>query len=183
MKFEFTAIADVLLIKPTVHRDHRGFFTETYRRSVFAEHGIDDIFVQDNLSSSVQHTLRGLHYQVRQQQAKLVSVTLGEILDVAVDLRPESATFGKHVLCRLSAEGREMLYIPRGFAHGFFVLSPQAVFSYKCSDYYCSEAERGIRWNDPDLAIPWPEETPLLSEKDRSLPYLADLPRADLPGL
>ena len=182
MEFESTAIADVLLIKPRVHRDQRGFFTETYRRSVFAEHGINEIFVQDNLSSSVRHTLRGLHYQIKQQQAKLVSVTLGEILDVAVDLRRDSPTFAKHVMCRLSAEGREMLYIPGGFAHGFFVLSSQAVFSYKCSDYYCPEAERGIRWNDPDLAIPWPEDTPVLSEKDRSLPYLADLLRADLPG-
>lgn len=183
MEFQSTAIADVLLIKPKVHRDQRGFFAETYRRSVFAEHGIDEIFVQDNLSSSVQHTLRGLHYQVSRQQAKLVSVTMGEILDVAVDLRVDSPTFGRHVLCHLTGEGREMLFIPRGFAHGFFVLSTQAVFSYKCSNYYCPEAERGIRWNDPDLAIPWPDTTPLLSEKDRNLPFLADLGRADLPAL
>lgn len=108
---------------------------------------------------------------------------MGEILDVAVDLRVDSPTFGRHVLCHLTGEGREMLFIPRGFAHGFFVLSTQAVFSYKCSNYYCPEAERGIRWNDPDLAIPWPDTTPLLSEKDRNLPFLADLGRADLPAL
>lgn len=181
MEFIPTALKDVLLIRPRIFEDNRGFFTETYRENLFSEAGITHTFVQDNLSRSSRNTLRGLHYQVVQPQAKLVMVSVGEIMDVAVDVRRNSPDFGKYVMCRLSEKNKEMLYIPEGFAHGFFVLSEEAVFLYKCSDYYHPSGERGIRWNDPQINIQWPDITPVLSQKDQNLPFLSELKNEDLP--
>lgn len=179
MTFEPSRINDVILIKPRVFEDERGFFTETYRENRFRDAGIDKKFVQDNLSLSKKNTLRGLHYQYKNPQAKLVMVTQGEILDIAVDLRKNSPTYGEYVTERLSHTNKHMLYIPEGFAHGFFVLSESATFLYKSSDYYNPEGERGIRWNDPDVNIRWPEGEPVLSDKDKALPFLNDV--KDLP--
>jgi dTDP-4-dehydrorhamnose 3,5-epimerase len=160
-------IPDVLLLKPQVFRDDRGFFLESYNQNVFASLGIRHGFVQDNHSRSHKNVLRGLHYQVRQPQGKLVRVILGEVFDVAVDLRRESATFGQSITAVLSAETREMLWVPPGFAHGFLVLSDWAEFIYKTTDFYAPQFERTIQWNDPDLAIAWPiSGEPQLSAKD-----------------
>ncbi len=182
MEFIPTDLEDVILIRPMIFQDKRGFFTETFRLNKFHKAGIRKPFIQDNLSQSVKGTLRGLHYQIVNPQAKLVMVTEGEILDVAVDIRRNSPNFGKYVSCRLSEENKELLYIPEGFAHGFFVLSERATFLYKCTDYYNPAGERGIRWNDPRIGIDWPVEEPILSEKDRSLPLLEELDDADIPA-
>ncbi|MDI4639048.1 MULTISPECIES: dTDP-4-dehydrorhamnose 3,5-epimerase [Halomonadaceae] len=165
-----TRIPDVKLIKPKVFGDERGFFMETWNAQVFAEAGIEDNFVQDNHSRSVQHTLRGLHYQMKQPQGKLVRVTRGEVFDVAVDLRKSSPTFGEWVGEVLSEENQHQLWVPPGFAHGFYVISDTADFQYKCTDFYAPEFERCIRWDDRGLAITWPlsdNVEPLVSEKDR----------------
>jgi dTDP-4-dehydrorhamnose 3,5-epimerase len=163
-----TKIADVLMLEPDVFLDERGVFIEVWQRGRFVDIGIDCEFVQDNFSRSVAGTLRGLHYQVVKPQGKLVHVTLGEIFDVAVDLRKSSATFGRWVGTYLSARNNRMLWIPPGFGHGFYVTAAQAHVQYKCSEYYFPEHERSIRWNDAALAIEWPLETPpLLSRKDR----------------
>jgi len=167
VKFIRTAIPDVVLIEPKVFEDARGFFMETYNRRVFAEHGIRGEFVQLNHSLSVRNTLRGLHYQVGKPQGKLVRVIRGRVYDVAVDIRFGSPTFGRWVSETLSAENRKQLYVPVGFAHGFCVLSEEAEFIYACTDTYYPEGERGIIWNDPDLAISWPVKEPILSEKDK----------------
>jgi dTDP-4-dehydrorhamnose 3,5-epimerase len=170
-----TRIADVLRIDPDVHGDERGFFMETWHRSRFAEHGIDADFVQDNHSRSVRGTLRGLHYQIRKPQGKLVRVALGEVFDVAVDLRRSSPTYGQWVAERLSAGNRRMLWVPAGFGHGFYVLSDAAECLYKCSDYYSPEDERCILWNDPEIAVAWPlEGPPLLSPRDARGTRFAD---------
>lgn len=168
MHVTLTAIPDVLVLEPRVHGDARGFFMETYRANLFAERGIAGPFVQDNHSGSQQNILRGLHYQVKQAQGKLVRVVAGEIFDVAVDLRRKSATFGKWVGMRLSAENKKQLWVPPGFAHGFYVTSPWAEAVYKTTDYYAPEWERALLWNDPALAIAWPlvAEQPVLSAKD-----------------
>ena len=163
-----TAIPEVLLIEPAVYGDERGFFMETWQRRKFAEAGIDYDFVQDNHSRSVQGTLRGLHYQIRQPQGKLVRVTHGAVFDVAVDIRRSSPTFGQWVGEYLTAENKHMLWVPPGFAHGFYVTSDVAEFQYKCTDYYAPEHERSIRWDDPDLAITWPlQREPVVSAKDQ----------------
>jgi dTDP-4-dehydrorhamnose 3,5-epimerase len=164
-----TAVHDVLLIEPKVFGDERGFFFESYNRRGFREAtGIDVDFVQDNHSRSVRGVLRGLHYQVRQAQGKLVRCTLGEVLDVAVDLRRSSPHFGRHVTFRLSAANKRMAWIPPGFAHGFVVLSDAAEFLYKTTDYYAPEHERSLLWNDPALGIDWEYDgEPTLSAKDR----------------
>src|SRR5690625_4747394 len=170
MKIIPTAIPDVLLIEPRVFEDERGFFMETWQRQKFAETGIDYEFVQDNHSRSTKGTLRGLHYQIHQPQGKLVRVTVGEVFDVAVDLRRSSPTFGKWVGEYLSADNKRMLWVPPGFAHGFYVLSSIAEFQYKCTDYYAPEYERTIQWNDPVVGIEWPlleNMPPILSDKDR----------------
>jgi len=169
MKVTATAIPDVLLIEPDVFGDERGFFMETWQRKKFAEIGIDYDFVQDNHSRSVQGTLRGLHYQLSPRaQGKLVRVTVGEVFDVAVDIRRGSPTFGRWVGVYLSAENRHLFWVPPGFAHGFYVTSEVAEFQYKCTDYYAPELERCIRWDDPQLAVAWPlEGSPLVSAKDR----------------
>ncbi|HEV2109728.1 MAG TPA: dTDP-4-dehydrorhamnose 3,5-epimerase [Gammaproteobacteria bacterium] len=176
MEFRTLAIPDVVLINPQVHGDARGFFFEIWEARKFAAAGIRAAFVQDNYSRSVKHTLRGLHYQVRQTQGKLVRVTQGEVFDVAVDLRKSSPTFGRHVCAVLSADNKQQLWIPPGFAHGFFVLSDSAEFFYKCTDYYAPEHERTLSWDDPQLAIPWPlmHGAPILSPKDRQGKALAD---------
>lgn len=180
MIFEPTEIPDVILIKPRIFSDERGYFSETYRKALFAEHGITKDFVQDNISKSVKGTLRGLHYQIEKPQAKLVMATHGRILDVAVDLRKDSPTFGRYAMAELSEENKQMLYIPEGFAHGFYVLSEYAVFQYKCGDYYHPSGERGLIWNDPDVAIPWPDGERILSDKDQKLPLLKEMIPQDL---
>lgn len=166
-----TNIPDVKLIEPKVFGDERGFFMETWNEKTFREAGINSTFVQDNHSRSVKNTLRGLHYQIRQPQGKLVRVTRGEVFDVAVDLRSNSATFGHWVGEHLSEENNRMLWVPPGFAHGFLVTSDTADFQYKCTDFYAPEHERSIHWADKTLAITWPtpaEIEPLVSEKDRA---------------
>ncbi|CAB5147166.1 dTDP-4-dehydrorhamnose 3,5-epimerase (EC [Olavius algarvensis associated proteobacterium Delta 3] len=176
-----TAFPGVLLIKPRMFRDQRGFFMETFHDNRYRELGIDCRFVQDNLSRSSRGTLRGLHYQKQRPQAKLVQAIVGEIFDVAVDVRPGSPFFGRWVGERLTGDNGHQLYIPEGFAHGFCVLSDEAVFIYKCTDFYAPEDEGGVLWSDPDLAIEWPVSVPVLSEKNRSLPLLQDLGEDDLP--
>lgn len=171
MKITPTAIPDILLIEPQVFGDARGFFFESYNARKFSElTGLQPDFVQDNHSRSEQHVLRGLHYQIKQAQGKLVRVCAGEVYDVAVDLRKSSATFGHWVGMHLSAENKHSAWIPPGFAHGFVVLSESAEFLYKTTDYWAPEHERCIAWNDPDLAIDWHlgGATPKLSGKDQA---------------
>ncbi|MDP2144847.1 MAG: dTDP-4-dehydrorhamnose 3,5-epimerase [Gallionella sp.] len=173
MKTIRTEIPDLLVIEPEVFGDERGFFFESFNRRTFAELAGRDIdFVQDNHSRSAQHVLRGLHYQIRHPQAKLVRVVQGRVLDVAVDIRRDSPTFGKYVAMELSAENKRMLWIPEGFAHGFVVLSDMAEHLYKTTDYWYPEHERCIRWDDPALAIDWQlQGLPVLSGKDsRGIP-------------
>ncbi|MEK6245351.1 MAG: dTDP-4-dehydrorhamnose 3,5-epimerase [Pseudomonadota bacterium] len=168
MKVERTEIADVLLLEPKVFGDARGFFMETWNARTFENLGIKAQFVQDNNSRSSKNVLRGLHYQVRQAQGKLVRVTAGEIWDVVVDLRRGSPSFGRWVGARIDAQSRRMLWVPAGFAHGFLVLSEQAEVQYKTTDYYAPEHERTLLWNDPALAIPWPlAGEPVMTDKDR----------------
>jgi len=163
-----TKLPEVLLIEPQVFSDTRGLFKETYQRERYVAAGITSEFVQDNFSRSCRGTLRGLHYQLHEPQGKLVQVFRGEILDVAVDLRRSSETFGQHVSVVLSESNHRQLYIPPGFAHGFYVLSEVAEFSYKCSDYYHPEHEQTLLWNDSELGIDWQiEGEPVLSEKDQ----------------
>ncbi len=176
-KFNFikTSIDGVYIIEPTVFGDARGYFCETYSAREFAENGLDYVFVQDNQSSSVKGVLRGLHFQKKHPQAKLVRVIAGEVLDVAVDLRKGSPTYGKWVSAVLSGENKRQLMIPRGFAHGFYVLSDTAEFCYKCDEFYHPEDEGGIIWNDPDIGIDWQlDGEPKLSEKDKKHPAFAD---------
>lgn len=170
------ALPDVLLFEPKVFGDERGFFYESFNQKVFEEAvGKPVHFVQDNHSRSAQGVLRGLHYQVKQAQGKLVRVTHGEVFDVAVDLRRSSANFGKWVGVHLSASNRAQLWVPEGFAHGFVVLSESAEFLYKTTDYWAPEHERSVAWDDPDLAIDWPiSEAPTLSAKDVNAPRLMD---------
>jgi dTDP-4-dehydrorhamnose 3,5-epimerase len=156
MEFKPTSIPEVILIKPVVYGDDRGFFMETYREADFSAAGINDNFVQDNHSGSVQGTLRGLHYQIRQAQGKLVQVVSGEVFDVAVDLRRSSPTFGRWVGEMLSAENKHQLWIPPGFGHGFYVVSEWVNVIYKVTDYYAPEWDRTLLWNDPDIGIEWP---------------------------
>ena len=171
-----TAIPGVLIIEPRVFGDERGFFYESFNERAFAEKvGVKERFVQDNHSRSMQGVLRGLHYQLNQAQGKLVRVTLGEVFDVAVDIRKNSHTFGKWVGVNLSAENKRMLWIPKGFAHGFLVLSDVAEFLYKTTDFYDPTSEKCIYWNDPSLSISWPKGvTPVLSEKDKLGKMLKD---------
>jgi dTDP-4-dehydrorhamnose 3,5-epimerase len=175
MKAIPTELPGVILLEPKVFGDDRGFFFESYNRRAFREAtGLDPDFVQDNHSRSARNVLRGLHYQVRQPQGKLVRVTSGEVYDVAVDLRRSSPTFGRWVGLTLSAANRRMLWVPEGFAHGFVVTSDHAEFLYKTTDYYAPEHERSLLWNDPALGIAWPVEgTPLLKPRDASAPPLA----------
>lgn len=169
MQFEPTSIPDVVLIRPRVFGDARGFFFESWEERKFAAAGLNVKFVQDNHSRSARYTLRGLHYQIRQPQGKLVRVVAGAVFDVAVDLRRGSVTFGRSVGVTLSADNHEMLWVPPGFAHGFLVLSESADFLYQVTDFWAPAYERAIQWNDPDLGIDWPLPAgvePLLSAKD-----------------
>ena len=176
MKVVRTEIPDVLVLEPKVFGDERGFFFEPYNKRVFREAtGLDVEFVQDNHSRSRSGVLRGLHYQIRQPQGKLVRVAAGEVYDVAVDLRRSSATFGKWVGFHMDASSKRMAWIPPGFAHGFLVLSEYAEFLYKTTDYYAPEHERTLRWNDPRLGVAWPlRDAPILSAKDAAAPGLAE---------
>jgi len=176
MKVTETDLPGVLLIEPQVFGDERGFFYESYNEREFREKtGVDAHFVQDNHSRSVRNVLRGLHYQIRQPQGKLVRVSAGEVFDVVVDIRKSSPTFGRWIAKTLSADNKQMLWIPPGFAHGFLVVSDAAEFQYKTTDYWEPEYERCIAWNDTTLHIPWPiEGTPTLSQKDRAAPELQD---------
>jgi dTDP-4-dehydrorhamnose 3,5-epimerase len=175
MKFSPADIPDVLIIEPRVFRDERGFFLETYHEKKFQDGGVDAQFVQDNHSRSVKDTLRGLHAQRRRPQGKLVRAVVGEIFDVAVDIRPHSPTFGRWVGVTLSAENFRQLYVPPGFAHGFCVVSETAEVIYKCTALYDPSDELGVAWDDPDIGIQWPTRTPLLSPKDAAAPRLRDL--------
>ena len=176
MEFIPTAIPEVIVIEPKVFADERGFFLESYQRQRFLEAGINADFVQDNHSKSQEGVLRGLHYQLKQAQGKLLRVIAGEIFDVAVDIRKQSSTFGKWVGEYLSVENKKMLWVPPGFAHGFYVLSPEAELLYKATDYYAPQWERTIAWNDSMLNINWPikDRMPILSEKDRLGKSLAE---------
>ena len=171
-----TKISDVLIIEPKVFGDDRGFFMESFNAKKFTEViGIEAQFVQDNHSHSGKNVLRGLHYQIQQAQGKLVRVVAGEVLDVAVDIRKSSPTFGQWVSCLLSAENKKQFWVPPGFAHGFVVLSETADFLYKTTDYYAPEYERSILWNDPELNIDWQiSDEPILSAKDKSAPTLKE---------
>ena len=171
-------LSGLKLVRPRVFGDERGFFLESYNAARYREAGIDVAFVQDNHSRSVRGTLRGLHFQKTQPQAKLVRAVRGRVFDVAVDLRKGSPTFGRWHGVVLDDEARRLFFIPAGFAHGFLALSDGAEFAYKCSDYYLAEDEGGVLWNDPDIGIDWPLGEigePLLSEKDKNLPRLKDL--------
>lgn len=173
-----TEIPDVKIVLPDVHRDARGYFAETYNEKRYFDAGIDAQFVQDNESCSSRGVLRGLHWQDGEHaQAKLVRVIRGAVWDVAVDLRQDSPTFGKSVSCELTAENCRQFFIPRGFAHGFVVLEDNTLFSYKCDNFYCPAAERGLRYDDPDVNIKWPSvgRDFLLSEKDLKHPSLKEL--------
>ena len=176
MKFIPTGLPDVVIVEPAVFEDERGFFMETWQSEKFASAGIDASFVQDNHSSSHQWVLRGLHYQIRRPQGKLVRVTHGEAFDVAVDMRASSPTFGKWVGETLSAANRRMMWVPPGFAHGFLVLSERVEFMYKCTDYYSPQDERSLLWSDPALGILWPLPQgvmPIVSPKDKNANDLA----------
>jgi dTDP-4-dehydrorhamnose 3,5-epimerase len=170
----------LLVIEPKVFGDSRGFFLESWNERRYAELGIQERFVQDNFSFSRWGTLRGLHFQNPAAQGKLVSVLQGEVFDVAVDLRVGSPTFARWRGACLSDEDKRQFYIPSGFAHGFVVLSETALFHYKCTEFYSPESERAIRWNDPDLQIQWPIDSPVLSAKDAAAPLLRDLPKDHL---
>jgi dTDP-4-dehydrorhamnose 3,5-epimerase len=177
MKVTQTELPGLLLFEPDVFGDSRGFFMEIWNRDRYAKAGLEVDFVQDNLSFSGRGTLRGLHFQNPQAQGKFVYVLQGEVYDVAVDLRQSSPTFGRWVAVTLSAENKRQLYVPEGFAHGFCVTSDTALFAYKCTALYNRETEGIVRWNDPELAIPWPVQQPSLSEKDSHAPLLKDIPR------
>jgi len=174
-------IPDVKLIKPRAFSDDRGFFLQTYHYEQYRDVGIDVRFVQDNWSRSTKGVLRGLHYQLRHAQDKLVSVTRGEVFDVAVDIRKGSPTFGKWTGTVLSEKNHHQMFIPKGFAHGFCVLSEEVDFVYKCSDFYTPDDEYGVRWDDPAVGIDWPEIKALVSEKDKVACLLAEISADQLP--
>lgn len=176
-----TSLPGVCELRPKILRDARGFFMETYHRNRLAGLGITDTFVQDNHSCSAKGTLRGLHYQLHHQQAKLCRVIEGEAFDVAVDIRVGSPHFGKWTSVLLSAKEQNQIYIPGGFAHGFLALAEPTQFLYKCSDFYDAQDEHGILWDDPDVDISWGVVNPLISERDSRLPKLAGVPRELLP--
>ena len=182
MRIEPAGIPGLLIIEPTVHGDERGFFMECYQRDRYAEAGLPREFVQDNLSRSARGILRGLHLQHPHGQGKLCSVLEGEVFDVAVDVRVGSPTFGRWRGVTLSSENKRQLYVPPGFAHGFCVVSDHALFLYKCTDFYSAENELGVAWNDPEIGIDWPIESPRLSAKDLDNPRLKDIAADKLPS-
>jgi len=174
MIIEDTSLSGVKIINPNPFEDERGYFLESFRSEVFMEYGLPKNFVQDNEAKSTKGVLRGLHYQLNSPQGKLIRVTLGSILDIAVDVRTGSPTFGKSESVVLSGINKKMLYVPEGFAHGYLVTSDDAVVTYKCTDYYDSGDQYGILWNDETLGLDWGIEFPILSEKDKILPKLKD---------
>jgi len=176
------SIDGLLIFEPQVFNDDRGFFIETWSNDRYRQAGIKEQFVQDNVSVSRKGTLRGLHFQNPNGQGKLVQVLDGSVFDVAVDIRVSSPTFGKWESVELTSENHRQMYIPPGFAHGFCVLSESAIFSYKCTDYYCPSAEGGIIWNDPEIGIQWPVDDPVLSDKDLKYTKLSEINKNDLPG-
>ncbi|MBZ9570462.1 dTDP-4-dehydrorhamnose 3,5-epimerase [Methanobrevibacter sp. TMH8] len=179
-KFNFikTSIEGIFIIEPTIFGDERGYFLETYHKKEFEENGLNVNFVQDNQSKSTKGVLRGLHFQYTQPQGKLVRVIKGEVFDVAVDLRKDSTTYGEYISVILSEKNKKQFYIPPGFAHGFLVLSDEAEFTYKCTDFYNGPDEGGIIWNDPEIGIKWPlnENEMILSEKDMKWKSLSETP-------
>jgi dTDP-4-dehydrorhamnose 3,5-epimerase len=181
IRFLQTALPGVVIVEPDIFRDERGFFIETYHQGRYSEGGIDSIFVQDNHSHSRRGVLRGLHYQLKHGQAKLIYVSGGEIFDVAVDIRRGSPTFGRWVGEHLTEKNGRQMYVPRGFAHGFFTLSDTADVIYKCTDFYAPGDEYGILWSDPDIGIEWPDKKPVLSNKDSRNPRLSEIPEGLLP--
>jgi dTDP-4-dehydrorhamnose 3,5-epimerase len=182
MKTHKTGLDGVLIIEPNIFVDQRGYFFEIYSQNRYQEIGIQPNFVQDNLSFSRKGTLRGLHYQHPHDQAKLVQVVRGEVFDVVVDIRRRSPTFGKWIGQYLSGENKIQMFIPEGFAHGFCVISDTALFHYKCSDFYAPQCEGGILWSDPDVAIDWPLDSPIVSEKDARFSGLKDIAEDRLPS-
>lgn len=176
-----STLREVLIVEPKVFGDQRGFFVETWQQERYASHGIGPKFVQDNMSRSSRGVLRGLHYQWPNPQGKLVSVADGEVLDVAVDIRVGSPTFGRWTAVRLSAENKRQLYVPPGFAHGFTVVSETALFVYKCTEPYMPQFDRGVRYDDPAIGVDWETTNPTLSTKDVGLPLLADVAPENLP--
>lgn len=179
-----TGIKDLYIIEPTVFGDHRGYFIESYSKKEFLEAGLTMEFVQDNESKSKKGVLRGLHFQTKHTQGKLVRVIRGEVFDVAVDLREGSPTFGQWEGVMLTEENKKQFYVPEGFAHGFLVISDEAVFQYKCTDYYTPEYDSGVAWNDPDIGIEWPIDgidEVLLSEKDKRQQSLKEFLNKDNP--
>jgi dTDP-4-dehydrorhamnose 3,5-epimerase len=176
-----TKIKDVKLIKPKIYGDSRGFFLETYHKDQYKKAGISDHFVQDNHSRSKKNILRGLHYQLDKMQGKLVRVSNGRVYDVAVDMREGSPTFKEHVSFILSDKNQYQLYIPPGFAHGFCVISDEADFEYKCTEFYNPNSEVGIMWNDPDIGIDWPISDPIVSDKDNKNFLISEIPNSLIP--
>lgn len=181
MKVLPTDLEGVVIIEPRVFEDERGFFFESYHGARYAAAGLPERFVQDNHSRSVSGTIRGLHYQLKRPQGKLVRAVLGRVLDVAADIRRGSPNFGRWVAVELSAANKRQLYIPPGFAHGFCVLEGPAEVEYKCTDYYQANDQRGVRWDDPTLGVPWPVSAPVVSPQDRALEHLSP-ERDDLPA-
>jgi len=182
VKFTKTAFPDVFLVEPDVFKDTRGFFMETYNQRKYVEAGIDQVFVQDNYSHSRYGILRGLHYQLKNAQGKLVFVITGEIFDIVVDIRIGSPRFGQWFGTHLSAENRRQIFVPEGYAHGFIVLSERVDVMYKCTDFYTSGDEYGIFWADPTIGIDWPIKNPVLSDKDSKNPKLKEIPEKLLPA-
>ena len=174
MKIENTNIEKVKIIRPKVFEDSRGSFFETYKFNVFLEEGLPSEFVQDNEVRSKKNVIRGLHYQLDKPQGKLVRVVHGNILDVAVDIRIGSPTFGQHHMVELSAENKKMFFVPEGFAHGYLVTSKESIVLYKCTNIYNAKDEHGIRWDDATIGVPWGNNNPILSEKDKNLPTLEE---------
>lgn len=183
MKVLETGLPGVVIIEPVIHGDERGFFQESWKASSYGQHGLPTVFAQANVSRSVKGVLRGLHYQYKQPQGKLVSVLEGTIFDVAVDIRQGSETFGQWAGVELSADNNRQLYVPEGFAHGFLVLSDTALFHYHCTREYAPEFDTCIAWNDPDIGIQWPATPTAISAKDGQAPYLRDVGKDRLPEL
>jgi dTDP-4-dehydrorhamnose 3,5-epimerase len=176
-----TSLPGVLIVQPDVFGDERGYFMETWNGPRYEEAGLPSRFVQDNLSYSARGVLRGLHFQNPQPQGKLVSVLRGEVFDVAVDIRVGSPTFGQWTGVTLSAQNKRQFYVPPDFAHGFLVTGEEALFFYKCTDYYAPDSEGIVLWNDPDIGIDWPAEAPTISERDSKAPPLSEMPEGSLP--
>lgn len=176
-----TTLPGVIIFEPSVFRDERGVFFESYREDILQAKGINTDFVQENLSVSKRFVLRGLHYQLKFPQAKLCRVVAGAVLDIAVDIRNGSPTFGQHVAVHLSSDNFLMLYVPRGFAHGMLALTDNTIFQYRCDEYFAPQDSKGVAWNDPDLGIEWGVERPVLTESDQNLFNLKNISKNDLP--